>query len=124
MSEPILFLLDDDPEVLAALAGALERRFGADYRVLTDRSPAGALARLQQARDRGEEIVLAIVDQWMADMTGIGPGVSERGVTRRIQVRLTPARGGPAPSPPSSSPAGRVPPPPRRPARALTLSMP
>ncbi|MGH7268322.1 MAG: hypothetical protein ACREMB_26175 [Candidatus Rokuibacteriota bacterium] len=87
MSEPILFVLEDDPETLAALAGALERRFGDDYRVLTDQSPTGALARLRQARDRGEELASVLADQWMPDMTGIdgscarttsapGPGVA------------------------------------------------
>ena len=31
MAEPILFVVDDDPETLARVATALVRRFGADY---------------------------------------------------------------------------------------------
>ena len=58
MSGPILFVVDDDAAALASLAGALERRFGADYSVWSDRSPASALARLQEACDRGESIAL------------------------------------------------------------------
>ena len=71
MTEPILFVLDDDPGALAPLVGVLERRFGPDYRVLADHSPAAALARLHQARDRGEEVVLTIADHRMPEMTGL-----------------------------------------------------
>jgi hypothetical protein len=38
VSDPIVFVVDDEAAPLASLAGALERRFGADYRVLSDRS--------------------------------------------------------------------------------------
>ena len=44
MPEPILFVVDADPAVLEALAAVLQRRFGADYRILTDASPASAQA--------------------------------------------------------------------------------
>jgi thioredoxin reductase (NADPH) len=71
MDKPILFLVDDEPDVLASLAAALERRFGADYRIVTDPSPASALGRLEGARDRGEEVALLVADQWMPEMTGI-----------------------------------------------------
>ncbi len=33
-----MFLVDDEPEVLASLAAELERHFGADYCVVTDPS--------------------------------------------------------------------------------------
>jgi hypothetical protein len=39
MSQPILFLVDDRPKVLEALAADVGRRFGADHRVLTAGSP-------------------------------------------------------------------------------------
>jgi thioredoxin reductase (NADPH) len=60
----------DGPEVSASLA-ALERRFGADYRIVTDPSSTSALERLDRARDRGEEGALLVADQWMPEMTGI-----------------------------------------------------
>ena len=72
MGNPILFLIDDEADVLASLAAALERRFGADYRILTDRSPTSALGQLEQARDRGEAVALVVADQWMPEMTEIG----------------------------------------------------
>ncbi len=68
MPEPILLVVDDDPGTLAALAGALERRFGADYRVLTDRSPTSGLGQLQQACGRGEEVALVIADLWTPEI--------------------------------------------------------
>jgi hypothetical protein len=50
MDNPILFRVDNEPEVLASLAAALKRRFGADYRVVTDPSATSALERLERAR--------------------------------------------------------------------------
>lgn len=70
MPDPILLLVDDDPETLASLASALERRFGADYRVLTERSPTSALARLEQACERGEDVALVVAHLWAPEMTG------------------------------------------------------
>lgn len=53
MDNAILFLVDDELKVLASLAAGLERRFGADYRIVTDPSSTSALGRLERARDRG-----------------------------------------------------------------------
>src|SRR2546426_674069 len=71
MPDPILLLVDDDPETLASLASALERRFGADYRVLTERSPTSALARLEQACECGEDVALVVAHLWAPEMTGL-----------------------------------------------------
>src|SRR5207245_9777279 len=71
MPDPILLLVDDDPETLASLASALERRFGADYRVLTERSTTSALARLEQACERGEDVALVVAHLWAPEMTGL-----------------------------------------------------
>src|SRR6266508_1675836 len=71
VGNPIVFLIDDEPEVLASLGAALERRFGADYRILTDQSPTSALGQLEQARDRGEAVALVVADQRTPEMTGI-----------------------------------------------------
>ncbi len=71
MPDPILFVVDRDPEILKCLAAALERRFGADYSVLTDGSPISALRRLEQACERGEDVALVIADQRTPEMTGL-----------------------------------------------------
>lgn len=49
MDNPILFLVDDEPEVLASLAAAIKRRFGADYRIVTDLSN-GSSVRVTAAK--------------------------------------------------------------------------
>jgi thioredoxin reductase (NADPH) len=71
MPDPIIFVIDHEPVVLKCIAGALERRFGADYRILTDCSPTAALARLQQSCGRGEQIALVIADIWTDEMSGL-----------------------------------------------------
>src|SRR5262249_62339870 len=71
MPDPILFVVDDEPAMLKCLTEALERRFGADYRVVTDSSPVAALARLEQACGRGEEVALVIANLRTAEMPGL-----------------------------------------------------
>src|SRR5262249_35453834 len=54
----------------------LERRFGADYQVLTECSPTAALARLGGACGRGEQGGLVIAGIWTSEMSGpplLGP---------------------------------------------------
>jgi len=48
MSEPVpvLLVIDDDPRELATFERALRRRYGADYRVIAERSPEAGLERL------------------------------------------------------------------------------
>ena len=72
MPEPILLVVDSDPATLESLAAVLERRFGADYRILTDASPASALARIEQVCERGEKVALVVTDVWSS-----GPGGPE-----------------------------------------------
>jgi thioredoxin reductase (NADPH) len=71
MADPILFVVDDDVETLASLAAALQRRFGADYRILTDASPVSALARLEQSCQQREAVALVVADVWTSERVGI-----------------------------------------------------
>jgi len=71
MREPILFVVDEDPEARAAVATALERRFGADYRILTEASPGAALERLGTACQQGEPVALVLAGVSTAEMTGL-----------------------------------------------------
>jgi thioredoxin reductase (NADPH) len=71
MTEPILFVVHDDPESLAAVASALQRRFGADYRILTDVCPTSALARLERACAESEPVALVIAGVSTAEMTAL-----------------------------------------------------
>jgi thioredoxin reductase (NADPH) len=71
MRQPILFLIDDRPKVLEALAGDLERRFGSDHRILTETSPGAALAALEGLAEEGEEVALIVAGQRMAELPGV-----------------------------------------------------
>src|SRR3979490_1709625 len=70
MPEPILLVVDGDPATLDSLAAVLERRFGADYRILTDASPASALARIEEACERGGKVALVVADLWTSGSSG------------------------------------------------------
>src|SRR5207237_207477 len=103
MPEPILFVVDADPAVLQSLAAVLERRFGADYRILADASPASALARIEQACERGEKVALAVASEtsapdWSVRVRACGRAVAS--CTASLRRRGVPARrcrGGPPP---------------------------
>jgi len=71
MSRPILFLVDDRPEVLEALAADLGRRFGGDHRILTEASPAAALETLLRLAEEAQEVALVVAGQAMAAMPGV-----------------------------------------------------
>jgi thioredoxin reductase (NADPH) len=71
MSQPILYLVDDRPRVLAALAGDLERRFGGDHRILTEPRPKAALEALEGLARQGEEVALIVAGQKMAELSGV-----------------------------------------------------
>jgi thioredoxin reductase (NADPH) len=71
MGQPILFLVNDQGRVLEALTGDLARRFGVDYRILSEQSPSAALATLTQLAARSEEVALLIAAQRMGEMPGV-----------------------------------------------------
>jgi len=71
VGQPILLLVNDQEPVLDALRGDLARRFGVDYRILAERSPAAALATLQQLLPTPEEVALLVAAQQMGEMTGV-----------------------------------------------------
>jgi thioredoxin reductase (NADPH) len=71
MSHPILFLVDDRPEVLEALAADLRPRFGSDHRILAEGSPEAALERLADLARGREEVALVVAGQRMAELPGV-----------------------------------------------------
>lgn len=71
MDKPIIFAVDDEPSVLAAVGRDLRRRYGGDYRILRAESGVAALEELREIRLRGDVLALLIVDQRMPQMTGI-----------------------------------------------------
>jgi thioredoxin reductase (NADPH) len=67
---PVIMVVDDEPNELAALLDALTRRFGGDYRVIPYLTASTALDALAKIKRDGEEVALVIADQWMPEMTG------------------------------------------------------
>ena len=70
MSQPIFFVVDEDPSAVEMLAADLERRFHADYRVVGETSAAAALEQLAALRDAGEQVALIICYESMRAMPG------------------------------------------------------
>lgn len=69
--KPILFVVDDDLSVLAAVARDLRREYGRHYRVMRADSGAAALAALERAKLGNAQVALLLVDQRMPDMSGL-----------------------------------------------------
>jgi len=70
-AKPVIFTLDDDPEVLQAIQRDLRREFGRDYRIMRADTGAEALDALNQMKVRNDEVALFLVDQRMPEMSGV-----------------------------------------------------
>jgi thioredoxin reductase (NADPH) len=68
---PVILVVDDDQEALAALVEALRHRYERDYRILAHTSPTAALGELGRLAAAGAPIALVIADQWMAERPGV-----------------------------------------------------
>lgn len=71
MNKPIIFLLDDDPAVLKAVARDIKAEFRKDYRILATESASEGLSYLVELKNKGEEVALFISDQRMPEMLGV-----------------------------------------------------
>ncbi len=71
MAKPVILTVDDDPEVLQAVARDLRQEFGDRFRVLRAESGASALAALEQLKLRHQPVALFLVDQRMPQMSGV-----------------------------------------------------
>jgi thioredoxin reductase (NADPH) len=67
---PVIMVLDDEPDALAAMLDALSRRFGGDYRVVPHLSAHAALDGISRMKEEKEDIALIVADQRMPEMTG------------------------------------------------------
>ncbi len=71
MARPVVWTVDDDPEVLRAVAHDLRRQYGERFRVMRADSGPAALDALKQLKLRNETVALFLVDQRMPRMTGV-----------------------------------------------------
>ncbi|MCW5890709.1 MAG: FAD-dependent oxidoreductase [bacterium] len=68
---PVILTVDDDAEVLRAIARDLRTRYAERYRIIAAGSPEEALRTVTQLRERLQPVALLLVDQRMPGMTGI-----------------------------------------------------
>jgi thioredoxin reductase (NADPH) len=71
MAKPVILTVDDDPEVLQAVARDLRRQYGDRFRIIRADSGASALEAVQQLKLRNEPVALFLVDQRMPQISGV-----------------------------------------------------
>ena len=69
--KPIIFSVDDDPQVLRSIKRDLRSEFKKEYRIINDDSPLKALESLTELKKKGEEVALILSDQRMPVMIGV-----------------------------------------------------
>jgi thioredoxin reductase (NADPH) len=71
MAKPVIWTVDDDPDVLRAVERDLRRQYGNRYRVMAADSGASALESVKQLKLRNDPVALFLVDQRMPGMSGV-----------------------------------------------------
>ena len=71
MPKPVLLTVDDDADVLSAIARDLRKWYGRDYRILRTDSGRAALTLLRELKDRNDPVALVLSDQRMPEMDGV-----------------------------------------------------
>lgn len=69
--QPIIFTVDDDEQVLAAIRRDLRQQYRADYRIMSTASANEGLEALKELKQKGEDVALFLSDQRMPEMTGV-----------------------------------------------------
>lgn len=71
MNKPILFVVDDDQQVLRAVARDLRNEYGKEYRIVNTTSANEALESLTELKNKNETVSLFLSDQRMPEMLGV-----------------------------------------------------
>ncbi|MEQ8523868.1 FAD-dependent oxidoreductase [Gracilimonas sp.] len=71
MSKPIIFVIDDDAQVLRAVTRDLRNQYRSDYRIMSTDSCKEALESLPNLKKKGETVALFLSDQRMPEMMGV-----------------------------------------------------
>ncbi len=69
--KPVILSVDDDPQVLGAVARDLRKRYGEDYRVVRASSGDEALQAVRELKSRDTPVALLLADQRMPKMDGV-----------------------------------------------------
>ena len=70
MNKPVILVVDDDPQVLAAVRRDLRSRYREQYTVVSAGSGQEALATARELKSRGDALAMLISDQRMPSMLG------------------------------------------------------
>ena len=70
MNKPVLLVVDDDPQVLAAVRRDLRSRYREQYTVMSAASGPEALTTARELKSRGDSLAMLISDQRMPGMLG------------------------------------------------------
>jgi thioredoxin reductase (NADPH) len=71
MAKPVIWTVDDDPDVLRAVERDLRRQYGNRYKIIAADSGISALEAVKQLKLRNETVALFLVDQRMPRMSGV-----------------------------------------------------
>ena len=71
MAKPVILTVDDDADVLQAVARDLRQQYGDRFRIIRADSGAAALEATQKLKLRNEPVALFLVDQRMPQMNGV-----------------------------------------------------
>ena len=71
MDQPIIFVIDDDVQVLRAITRDLKNKYRKEYRILSTDSVKEALSSLLELKNKGETVAIFISDQRMPEMEGV-----------------------------------------------------
>ena len=69
--KPIILTVDDDAQVLAAIARDLRQEFSKEYRILRVNSGPEALDTIRELHDKEELLALILADQRMPELEGV-----------------------------------------------------
>ncbi len=70
MAKPIIFTIDDEPQVLNAVERDLRRQYRSKYRIVKAGSGIEALEAVKQFKQRNDPVALFLVDHRMPKMSG------------------------------------------------------
>jgi thioredoxin reductase (NADPH) len=69
-NSPVLLAVDDDLDALRQISDQLNLRYGSDYNVLCEKSPARAREKLKKLREDGGQVALVLASQSLSEDTG------------------------------------------------------
>jgi thioredoxin reductase (NADPH) len=71
MAKPAILTVEDDPEVLQAIARDLRQQYGDRFRIVRADSATSAIQSVEQLKLRNESVALFLVDQRMPNTSGV-----------------------------------------------------